>query len=312
MKAVFETFTAMSSIFGSFGVISNLIICILYLRNRELLDAPNIFFFNIALAGFIYSTVALPMLVWSNSQGQWLFGAAGCTGYAFVTALFGLGSIMHLAGTSYERYVAIKHFVNSGDGTPFDRKKALRLSLLLWCYSFFWSLMPVLGWSSYVEEGVGTSCAVNWTSSETSDVSFALCLLLTCFVLPVTVIVYCYYKCYKALSHFAEYAMENWGESERVTQELLEAERKLAWESFVMTTGFLVAWTPYAVASTVAMINASLVSKVAVSIPAYIAKASACYNPFINLYLNKELRRKLAILFCGLNQAVHPHPNVPV
>ena len=106
--------------------------------------------------------------------------------------------------------------------------------------------------------------------------------------------------------------MENWGESERVTQDVLEAERKVACVALVITAGYLVAWTPYAVSSTVAVIDASLVSKVTASIPAYIAKASACYNPFINLYVNKELRRKLAMLFCEMNQAVHPHPNVPV
>ena len=232
--------------------------------------------------------------------------------YAFVTVLFGLGSLMHLAGASYERYVAFRRFVNNNNGAPFNKKNAWRLSLLLWCYSFLWSLMPVLGWSSYVQEGIGTSCAVNWTSTETSDDSFALCLLLACFVLPVTVIIYCYYKCYKAISQLAEYAMENWGESERVTQDVLEAERKVACVALVITAGYLVAWTPYAVSSTVAVIDASLVSKVTASIPAYIAKASACYNPFINLYVNKELRRKLAMLFCEMNQAVHPHPNVPV
>ena len=80
-----------------------------------------------------------------------------------------------------------------------------------------------------------------------------------------------------------------------------------------MTAGFLLAWTPYAVVSVVAMFNASLASQdITASVPAYIAKSSACYNPIINLYMNKKLRGKLAGIFCCKMSQVHPQQNVSV
>ena len=311
MRGVFKAFTAFSSIFGSSGVLFNFALCLLYFKNPQLLDAPNIFILSIAVGDFAYSIVAFPLLVSSNARGEWLFGDAGCTAYGFLTSLFGLGSLMHLAGEAYERYTAFTRLVD-GDETHFSKKKALLFSMLLWCYAFFWSLMPVFGWSSFVQEGIGTSCAVNWRSKETSDVSFALCLMLACFLLPVAIIVYCYYKCYRAVHHLAEYALQNWGENTHVTKDALEAEREMAKIAVTMTAGFLVAWTPYAVTSVVAMFNASLVSDITASVPAYIAKSSACYNPLINLYMNKKLRGKLAELFCCRMSQVHPQQNVSV
>jgi len=311
MRGVFKAFTAFSSIFGSSGVIFNLVLCLLYLKNPQLLDAPNIFILSIAVGDFAYSIVAFPLLVSSNARGEWLFGEAGCTAYGFLTSLFGLGSMMHLAGEAYERYTAFTRLVD-GDEAHFSKKKALIFSMLLWCYSFFWSLMPVFGWSSFVQEGIGTSCAVDWRSKEASDVSFALCLMVACFLLPVAIIIYCYYKCYRAMHQLAEYAFQNWGENTHITKNVLEAEREMAKIAVTMTAGFLVAWTPYAVASVVAMFNASLVSDITASVPAYIAKSSACYNPLINLYMNKKLRGKLAGIFCCKMSQVHPQQNVSV
>ena len=43
-----------------------------------------------------------PLLVLSNARGEWLFGQAGCTIYAFITAFFGLSSMMYFAGIAYE------------------------------------------------------------------------------------------------------------------------------------------------------------------------------------------------------------------
>ena len=308
MRGIFQVFTVFSSIFGGIGVVVNFVICLMYYKNPQLLDAPNIFILSIAVGDFGHSMVALPLLAWSNALGEWQFGAAGCTTYGLTTALFGLGSMTNLAGAAYERHIAFKRLLDN-HVLQFSKRKALFITMLLWCYALFWSLMPVLGWSSYAQEGIGTSCAVNWKSKDASDVSFALCLILACFLLPVAVIIYCYYKSYQATAQLAQHALQNWGENDNVTQGILEAEREVAWIAVAMTVGFLFAWTPYAVSTLVAIINPDLVSDIAASIPAYIAKSSACYNPFINVYMNRKLRQKLVELLqcCKMNQ-VHPDP----
>ncbi|KAJ7389263.1 hypothetical protein OS493_032731 [Desmophyllum pertusum] len=254
----------LSSIIGGCGVILNSVVCLLYIASPQLLDAPNIFILNIAIGDFTYSLVALPLVIMSNVQGEWMFGEAGCTGYAFLTTFFGLGSMMNLAGAAYERFFTFCRLYSNGE-TQFSRKKAILLSVMLWCYSLFWSLMPVLA-----------------------------------------VIIYCYYKIHAALAKLTEQAVENWGENSRVTQDTVQAERKMAWITVAMTAGFLIAWTPYTLVSLVAIIKPSLVSDVGASIPAYIAKSSACYNPIMYVFIYKKLRDKLVDIVCCKKGQVHP------
>jgi len=119
-----------------------------YDLNVGFLDAPSIFILNISIGDFLYTLLAVTLVVLSNAQGKWLFGEAACTAHGFLTTFFALGSMMNLTGTAYERYVTLCKLYDNGE-VLFSRKEALLLSLLLWCYSFFWSLMPVLGWTSY-------------------------------------------------------------------------------------------------------------------------------------------------------------------
>ncbi|XP_078343790.1 pinopsin-like [Oculina patagonica] len=305
MRSVFTVFAVLSSIIGASGAILNFLVCLLYFTTPRLLDAPNVFILNIAIGNLMYSIVALPLVVTSNVRGEWSFGDAGCTVYAFLTTFFGLGSMMHLAGAAYERYFTICRLYNDGEN-QFGQKKAIILSVMLWCYSLFWSLMPLLGWSSFEQEGIGTSCSVNWRSREAGDASFTVCLMLACFVLPVTVIIYCYYKTYKAMSELTKQAVQNWGENSGTTQDTLQAERKMARITVTITTGYLIAWTPYALSSTIAILNSDLISDIGASIPAYLAKSSACFNPIIHALLYKTMRERLVEVFCCKRGRVHP------
>ena len=305
MRAVFIIFTFFSCVFGITGVLLNFLVCLVYLTNTSLLDAPNLFILNITLGDLLYSLVALPMLAASNAKGEWLFGDAGCTAYGFITTFFALGSMMHLVGAAYERYTTICKLFDDGEA-QFSRKKASILSGFFWCYSFVWSVLPILGWSSYVQEGVGTSCSIDWKSGGVENVSYAVCLTLSCYVVPVFVIVFCFYKSYRTVQKLSEQARGHWGENSTVTQETIAAESKMARIAVVMTTGFIFAWTPYAVTSTVAMYNPDLISDIGAAIPAYIAKSSACYNPFIYVFMYRKLRKAMKkLLFCG-RARVHP------
>lgn len=305
MGDLFTLFTVLSSVIGGSGIILNFLVCVLYFVTPKLLNAPNIFILNMAIGDFTYSVVALPLLVTSNARGEWSFGEAGCKAYAFITTFCALGSMMHLAAAAYERYFTLCRLYNDGE-TQFSRKKAVILSVLVWCYSLFWSLMPALGWSRYVLEGIGTSCSVDWSSRQQSDVSYTVCLMLACFVLPVAVILLCYYKIYQALRGLSEQALQNWGENNPVTQDTLQAESKMVRITFAITLGFLVAWTPYALVSVVSIINPSLVSDVGASIPGYMAKSSACYNPIIYVFMYQKMRSRLVAIFRCKTAQVHP------
>ncbi|XP_029190323.2 melanopsin-like [Acropora millepora] len=300
----FAGFAIAASLFGSCGIVLNFTVCLTYILNRRLLDASNIFILNISAGDFLYSITALPMLVTSNALGKWSFGEGGCVAYGFLTTFFALGAMMNLAGAAYERYVTMCKLYESGE-RQFSRRKAAFLCSVLWSYALIWSIAPIFGWSSYKQEGIGTSCSTDWKSRDVKSLSYGIVLIITCFVVPVAVILYCHIEAYKVTRKLGKQAQQNWGSHTRATRETLKAQKKMGEIAVVITVGFVVAWTPYTVASVIGMYDPNLVSDVGASIPAYFAKSSSCYNPFIYLFMYKKLRIGMVRLLCCMKKQVH-------
>ena len=288
---IFVGFSLVSALIFLVSVPLNSLVLLVFYRNKHLCNPPNVFLISVAASDLFCSVSTLPFYVVANAYGRWIYGDVGCTLIAFVACLSGLASLMHLAAASYERYVALVHPLNS---QKFTVRYAARISLAMWLYALFWSLMPLCGWSGFEQEGIGTSCSVRWKSRRMLDLSYNICLLLACYVLPVSVMCFSYVKCCREIKTGAKCAKELWGRSSRFTRKTFETERRMARLFGVMTLAFLGAWTPYAVVSFIAMIGGPhVISDVAASTPAFLAKTSACLSSIIYVFLYKRLRRQI-------------------
>lgn len=89
---------------------------------------------------------------------------------------------------SYDRYSTLTVYNKQG---PNYRKPLLAVGGS-WLYSLFWTVPPLLGWSSYATEGAGTSCSVSWTARSAQSHAYIICLFIFCLGLPVLVMIYCY------------------------------------------------------------------------------------------------------------------------
>ena len=288
---IFVGFSLVSALIFLVSVPLNSLVLLVFYRNKHLCNPPNVFLISVAASDLFCSVSTLPFYVVANAYEKWIYGDVGCTLIAFAACLSGLASLMHLAAASYERYVALVHPLNS---QKFTVRYAARISLAMWLYALFWSLMPLCGWSGFEQEGIGTSCSVRWKSRRMLDLSYNICLLLACYVLPVSVMCFSYVKCCREIKTGAKCAKELWGRSSRFTRKTFETERRMARLFGVMTLAFLGAWTPYAVVSFIAMIGGPhVISDVAASTPAFLAKTSACLSPIIYVFLYKRLRRQI-------------------
>ena len=276
------------------SVVLNSLVCLVFVRNKRLLNAPNIFITSVALSDLLYSVTSLPLLVVTNVYGRWIYGHNGCEAIAFISIWSGLTSLMNLSLAGYERYVALVFLYKSQ--RAFTKRRAIRASVAMWLYALFWSVMPFCGWSGFELEGVGTSCSVKWKSHDRLDLSYNICLIIACYVLPVSIMATSYYKSCREISKGAKRAKKTWGKKSPFTRKTFEMERKMVMLFGVMTVTFLVAWTPYAVVSLISMIaGPDAISDVAASIPAFIAKSSACYNPIVYVFLYKRLRQQMRL-----------------
>lgn len=62
----------------------------------------------------------------------------------------------------------------------------------VWVFSLLLVSPPLYGWSSFVLEGIQTSCSFNYLSLEPEDIGFTLLLFFVGFIFPVFVIIASY------------------------------------------------------------------------------------------------------------------------
>nr|KAG5706784.1 hypothetical protein BaRGS_004119 [Batillaria attramentaria] len=56
----------------------------------------------------------------------------------------------------------------------------------------FWTALPLFGWNSYVPEPFLTSCTIQWAAETLLSKSYIVLTVFTCYLLPVSVVVFCY------------------------------------------------------------------------------------------------------------------------
>lgn len=100
----------------------------------------------------------------------------------------GIVSLISLVILSYDRYSTLTVYNKRG---PSYRRPLVAVGGS-WLYSLFWTVPPLLGWSSYDIEGAGTSCSVSWTMNTAQSHAYIICLFIFCLGLPILVMVYCY------------------------------------------------------------------------------------------------------------------------
>lgn len=291
---VYLLFAVVTGIICMVGVLLNGLVCFVFCKNKKLLNAPNIFIASVALSDLLYCISSLPLLVISNAHEKWIYGDIGCKATAFIATWSGLTSLMNLSIASYERNCTLAFLCKKNQ--TFTKRKATCYSVAMWLYALFWSLMPLCGWSGFELEGICTSCSVRWKSKNELYLSYNICLITACYVLPVGVIITSYYKCCREITKSTWRAKTTWGRQSPFTKRAFEMERKMMSLFALMTMAFLIAWTPYAVVSLISMIAAEdVINDDVASIPAYFAKSSCCYNPIIYVFLYKKLRRQMKL-----------------
>ena len=294
--ATYPSLTAVAILIASLGSLLNGFTLATLIKQYKPLQVQNIIMFSMMISDFIMSSTAMPLNIHANIMKRWPFGVEGCEAYGFITSLCGLASMNHLAGAAFQRYDTIDRGTR---GRSFlNERRAVYFVIFLWFYSFVFSVAPLVNWSSYTIEGVGTSCAVDWSSSNPTAVSYTVVLFNFCFFLPLAIIVFSYYRVYKAVQLMRINANQIWGNLSATAAETLKTEKKMAGLVFIMIGAFLISWVPYAVVSLISATgNRHLIGPLGASVPAYIAKSSCIYNPILYFFMFKSCRIKMIAMF---------------
>ncbi|KAM7368995.1 hypothetical protein PAMP_013295 [Pampus punctatissimus] len=283
-------------VIGTVGVTGNALVMYAFFCNKKLRTPPNFFIMNLAVSDFLMAITQSPIFFVNSLYKGWIFGETGCKMYAFCGALFGITSMINLLAISVDRYIVITKPLQTVQWT--SKRRTSFIIALVWLYSLAWSLAPLLGWSSYIPEGLMTSCTWDYVTSTPANKSYTLMLCCFVFFIPLAIISYCYLYMFLAIRHASRDVAKLGSQVRKSTliqQQSIKTEWKLAKIAFVVIIVFVLSWSPYACVTLIAWAGyGSILNPYSKAVPAVIAKASAIYNPFIYAIIHSKYRDTLA------------------
>ncbi|XP_026153257.1 opsin 4xa isoform X2 [Mastacembelus armatus] len=283
-------------VIGTVGVTGNALVMYAFFCNKKLRTPPNFFIMNQAVSDFLMAITQSPIFFVNSLYKGWIFGEIGCKMYAFCGALFGITSMINLLAISVDRYIVITKPLQAVQWT--SKKRTCIIITVVWLYSLAWSVAPLVGWSSYIPEGLMTSCTWDYVTSTPANKSYTLMLCCFVFFIPLGIISYCYLCMFLAVRHTSR-DLEKLGTQVRkstlLQQQSIKTEWKLAKIAFVVIIVFVLSWSPYAFVTLIAWAGyVNILNPYSKAVPAVIAKASAIYNPFIYAITHSKYRDTLA------------------
>ena len=291
-------------IFVVLGCFLNGLVVATYLKwNEELLtEAKDFFILSLAVGDFLLSLLAFPFAFSSVVSRKWTTGHSGCVFYGFITTWIGLSSMLQLTAMAVERCVTLSELTLN----TVSKIRAILVIGGCWFLALVASLCPLLGWSKYTFEGYGLHCSILWDSQTADNASYNLFLMVMFFVAPIVVIVVSYVKIYSTVRDIYLNAGETWGSHAYATQESYKAQVKAAKQLLLVIAGFMFAWTPYAIVSTLKIIGGINIPLAYHEYPSLCAKMSALYNPLIYFFFYSRLRVKAIQTLKSSRNVVHP------
>ncbi|XP_029282297.1 opsin-1, short-wave-sensitive 1 [Cottoperca gobio] len=262
------------------GTPLNFIILFVTVKYKKLRVPLNYILINISIAGFIFVTFSVSQVFVSTTQGYFFMGHTMCAMESAMGSIAGLVTAWSLAVLSFERYLVIcKPF-----GTfKFGSNQALAAVGFTWFMGIGCASPPFFGWSRYIPEGLGCSCGPDWYThnEEFHCSSYTNFLMVTCFIAPLSIVIFSYAMLMKALQAVAAQQAES--------ESTQKAEREVSRMIIVMVGSYLVCYGPYAIAALYFAYSSNEHKDYRlVTIPAFFSKSSCVYNPLIYGFMNKQ------------------------
>ncbi|XP_033823428.1 parietopsin [Periophthalmus magnuspinnatus] len=262
-------------------VFNNGLVIVVMVRNC-LLQPMNVLILSLAVSDLMIGLCGSLVVTITNYRGYFFIGHAACVFQGFAVNYFGLVSLCTLTLLAYERYHVV---CKPRAGLKMSMKRSMMGLLFVWVFCLFWAITPLFGWSGYGPEGVQTSCSLSWEERSWSNYSYLILYTLLCFLIPVAIIIYCYYKVLTQMNKLNRSVELQGGRSSQ------EENEHAITMVLCMIVAFFICWLPYTILSVVVVADPELyIHPLVATMPMYFAKTSPVYNPIIYFLSNKQFR----------------------
>ncbi|XP_071102740.1 beta-1 adrenergic receptor-like isoform X2 [Haliotis cracherodii] len=219
------------------SVVGNAMVILVVVRHRGMRTRTNLFLVNLAVADFLVGCLAMPAAITTILAGTWKFGDEFCVIHGFLNPFCLVASIHTLMYISIHKYYSITR--------PFSSSFTLRCVLLMMAFTWIWAgvsgTITVVGLNNVTYKEGTSQCGPVYPHDVRSYAHHAI-ILITNFVIPLSILVYCYLKMFKVIRAHTKRLQENTTLEQDV---ILAQQKKVAVTLFIVLACFITCWIPY-------------------------------------------------------------------
>ncbi|VDK45626.1 unnamed protein product [Anisakis simplex] len=196
---IVSIFSCLYAVIFVVGLTGNLCVIIATMSYRTLQSVQNIFILNLAASDVILCLLSIPLTPITLIMKQWYFGAILCRTVALIQAIGMFIGTFSLCAIAVDRYFQLV----VAPGRPIRRSHAIRITLFIWMFAVLVTLPYVFHMSLKRYPGIcGEFCTEEWPD-ELSKRLYTFFILIIQFIIPFTVMTFCYHSVFAFLNRRA-------------------------------------------------------------------------------------------------------------
>ena len=222
-----------------FAIFGNCLVILVIMKHKGMRTRTNLFLCSLAVADLLTGIILMPSTLTTVAYRDWVLGEAVCQFTGFMMPLLFISAIHTLMYMAVHKYLTIIH--------PFEdymtKKKTFLMIGAAWLWALFIGLCTVFGFNSVSYKPNTTQCGPDYPDGgHPKRYIFAGIVIISCYLIPLIVIVFCYVKMFKEIKRYTHRIVETttWEEEEAFSQ-----QRRITITLFVVLIFFVIGWTPY-------------------------------------------------------------------
>ena len=284
--------TSILLLIGLIAIGGNLLVVISIYRNPSLRTTTNYFVISLSFTDILFPLIVTPISAVSSIQSRFVFNRSVCKFQGIVSLCLTYISIITIALMAMNRFVRVcKPYKYT---TLFNKRASKCMISFVWLTSSIIVTVTVLTSNPFAFVSFDprkTICHYFYNSKSPTLVIFGNAIMTLVLVLPLSVIIYCYYKVFKMIrQHKRSVGPAPHGQSGLRTS---VREIKVTWTLFGVLVGYCLTWIPVVLIPLVSNIFGSknLPRQVHMTMT-YSGASSNAINPVIYGVLNNAIRRE--------------------
>uniref|UniRef100_A0A3B1IRZ0 G-protein coupled receptors family 1 profile domain-containing protein n=1 Tax=Astyanax mexicanus TaxID=7994 RepID=A0A3B1IRZ0_ASTMX len=179
------------------AVTGNILVIVIVVATKTFHSVTSVLIINLAISDFLVGIGVMPFVAVSIMNNGWVNCNDLCLYVGYTSSVYCTASVLTLAAIALDRYYSIVDCLRYDSRCTVWRTGAA--VLWIWLQAMLTSSPPLLGWSNVSFVSPMYSCVVNWASSP----SYTVFMAALSFLLPATVILFCYVKIVRVARHHA-------------------------------------------------------------------------------------------------------------